>query len=420
MRMRIAPTVLSVMLSGAAVAAPTTVRVSVASDGAEPDGPSYPEAITPDGRFIVYLSYATNLVADDTNNLRDIFIHDQVTGSVERVNVASDGKQANGESYSGRVNADGRFVVFESRASNLVDGDTNASVDVFVRDRKLGLTERVSVDPVSGASGGYLPDVSGDGRYVVFSSSAITGGAQQVYRYDRHLSLLEMVSVSANGDQANGLSWYPSVTESGDLIVFSSYASNLVAGDTNAREDVFLRSMSAGTTTRLSVNGFTQGNGRSHSPRINATGEVVVFTSYATNLSPIDTNPHPDVYKADVATGDLSVVSASGPTISNGWSINPHVDYSGVYVTFISTATNFQKDMNDLQDVYVSPSVSTSSASPEIVSLTWNGRQLSRPSGGEGAVSYGAEYMLFGSDDPNVVVDDTNGVSDVFVRGPNH
>jgi surface antigen len=150
-------------------------------------------SISNDGRFVAFESYATNLVPGDTNALVDVFVRDRQAATTERVSVSSTGIQGNDESYSGVVSDDGRFVAFMSRASNLVSGDTNGSYDAFLRDRQSGSTERESLSS-SGAQGNgdtYLNSMSSDGRYVVFSSLATnlaqgdTNGVYDVFARDR-------------------------------------------------------------------------------------------------------------------------------------------------------------------------------------------------------------------------------------------
>ena len=178
-------------VAGPAGAAGITERVSIASDGTQGNGASIEAAISADGRYVAFQSPASNLVAFDTNSLSDIFVRDRQTGTTERVSVATDGTQANGLSEQTEISADGRYVAFKSFASNLVAGDTNGTADVFVRDLVDDTTERVSVGTAGGQSSGLSeqPAISGDGRYVAFQS----------------------------------------------------FGSNLVAGDTNGLEDIFVR-----------------------------------------------------------------------------------------------------------------------------------------------------------------------------------
>src|SRR5438093_1242029 len=166
-------TLLSV-LWGRPATAQTTERVSVASDGTQANGGNADSAISADGHFVAFRSFATNLVPGDTNAVEDIFVHDRVTGATERASVASDGTQGNGASTTPAISADGRFVAFTSLASNLVAGDTNGALDVFVHDRATGETIIASIasDGTRGNGSSSRPSLSADGRFVAFTSSA--------------------------------------------------------------------------------------------------------------------------------------------------------------------------------------------------------------------------------------------------------
>src|SRR5438132_6140403 len=173
--------VLLTALWGRSAGAQTTERVSVASDGTtEGNDASLGSALSADGRFVAFDSAATDLVAGDTNLVSDVFVHDRQTGTTERVSVASDGAQGNGSSgllsfaFSPALSADGRFVAFVSFATNLVAGDTNGATDVFVHDRQTGTTERVSVasDGTQGNAASTGAALSADGRFVAFHSTA--------------------------------------------------------------------------------------------------------------------------------------------------------------------------------------------------------------------------------------------------------
>jgi len=170
-----------------------TTRVSVASDGGQGNGDSRYSSISADGRYVAFRSWASNLVGGDTNSEQDIFVHDRQTGQTTRVSVASDGGQGNYDSQYPSISADGRYVAFDSWASNLVGGDTNGGPDVFVHDRQTGQTARVSVasDGGQGNDGSYWPSISADGRYVAFYSWASnlvggdTNGCCDIFVHDR-------------------------------------------------------------------------------------------------------------------------------------------------------------------------------------------------------------------------------------------
>jgi Tol biopolymer transport system component len=269
-----------------------TERVSVASDGTQATV-SFGPAISGDGRYVAFWSDATNLVAGDTNGAWDVFVHDRVTGVTERVSVASDGTQANSFSFGTAISADGRYVGFIGSASNLVPGDTNSSWDTFVHDRVTGTTVRVSVasDGSQGNQNSYSPSFSADGRYVAFESGAsnfVPGAtrAGDIFVHDLVTGATERVSVSSNGTQANGFSSGPSISLDGRYVTFHSAASNLVAGDTNNAEDVFLHDRVARITERISVAADGgQATTDSYGPSVSADGRYVAFLSYARLVS---------------------------------------------------------------------------------------------------------------------------------------
>src|SRR3990170_4575657 len=245
------------------IAAPgTTERASVSTAGAQGDAISGYPAISGDGRYVAFRSAASNLVPGDDNAVQDIFVHDRQTGATERVSVTSAGGQATNYSDEPAISGDGRYVAFRSPATNLVAADTNALSDVFVHDRQTGATERVSVTSAGGqGSGGhsYEPSVSDDGRYVAFRSRATnlvagdTNGTDDVFVRDRQTGVTVRVSVDSSGVQGNGGSYEPSVSGDGRYVAFRSVASNLVPGDDNAVQDIFVHDRQTGATERVSV-----------------------------------------------------------------------------------------------------------------------------------------------------------------------
>jgi DDE superfamily endonuclease len=214
-----------------------TTRVSVNSRGVQGNGHSYAYSISADGRYVVFDSYATNLVPRDYNHREDVFVHDRVTGMTERVNVDSNGVEANDDSWGGPISADGRFVAFFSWAGNLVPGDTNNTGDVFLRDRVTGKTELISVDPNGGPGDGpsFFSSISADGRYVAFDSTASnlvradTNDVGDIFVRDRQLGQTELVSLDSSRNQGNGGSGFPSISADGAIVAFYSEATNLVS-----------------------------------------------------------------------------------------------------------------------------------------------------------------------------------------------
>jgi Tol biopolymer transport system component len=285
-----------------------TTRVSVSTARVEANGGSFSPALSADGRFVAFLSDASNLVAGDTNGFRDVFVHDRQTGSTTRVSVDSVGVQADVGSYSVAINADGRFVAFHSFADNLVPDDVNETADVFVHDLLTGETTRVSVyDGGAEADGdSFRPAISADGRYVAFDSDSTilvwgdVNFAFDVFVHDRVTNTTRRVSVDDSGGEATGLSQRPSISADGRYVAFYSEASDLVAGDSNGSSDIFVHDRQSGATSRVSVdNGGDQGNADSLRPAISADGHVVAFDSSASNLAAGDSNRFSDVFVRD-------------------------------------------------------------------------------------------------------------------------
>ena len=309
----------------------TTSRVSVDSSGNEGNSASSDPSISSDGRFVAFTSFASNLVSGDTNSAFDIFVHDRQTGTTSRVSVDSSGNEGNSASSDPSISSDGRFVVFGSFASNLVSGDTNGIYDVFVHDRQTGTTSRVSVDS-SGSQGNdlsYNPSISDDGRFVAFGSTAsnlVSGdsnGKYDVFVHDRQTGTTSRVSVDSSGNQGNNHSYYPSISGDNRFVAFYSDASNLVSGDTNSFGDTFVHDRQTGTTSRISVDSSgNEGNSISNNenPSISGDGRFVAFTSYASNLVSGDTNGLPDIFVAEQAVGDppASCDLASGFNVIHG------------------------------------------------------------------------------------------------------
>ena len=361
----------------------TTTRASVDSSGTQANGASYYwPSISADGRYVVFSCSATNLVPGDTNSRSDVFVHDMVSGATTRVSVDSSGTQSNDESQNPSISDDDRYVAFFSTATNLVSGDTNNTWDVFVRDRTSGTTVRASVDSsgTQGNGGSYYPRISASGRYVVFHSGATNlvandtnGGTYDIFVRDLVGNSTRLVSVNSSGTQGNYDSTWGSVSSDGRYVAFASSASNLVSGDANSSNDVFVRDTVSGTTTCTSVNSSgTPGDSTSLYPCMSADGRCVAFASYDADLVPGDTNGTGDIFVSDMVGGSTTRVSVdSSGTQANGASDSPAISADGLHVGFQSGATNLVSgDTNGAGDVFVrdladsSPPVTTISSVP--------------------------------------------------------
>jgi Tol biopolymer transport system component len=356
-----------------------TTRVSVASGGAQANGPSFDPSISADGRYVAFASLATNLVSGDTNNEQDIFVHDRQTGQTTRVSVATGGGQANLASSDPSISADGRYVAFESLASNLVSGDTNNTGDIFVHDRQTGATTRVSIGPggTQANRGSIAPSISADGRYVAFHSDAtnlvsgVTNGTTHIFVHDRQTGVTTRVSVASDGTEGNSVSIKPSISADGRYVAFQSIATNLVSGDTNGTQDIFVHDRQTGQTTRVSVaSDGTEGNSGSLAPSISADGRYVAFQSQANNLVSGDTGFITDVFIHDRQTGVTTRVSiAFDGTEANNESFAPSISADGRYMAFESDATNLiSGDTNSTRDIFIHDK--EDNIAPTVVSIT--------------------------------------------------
>ena len=285
-----------------------TTRVSLTSLGQEASSHCYGSGISDDGRFVSFTGFASNLVPGDINGIFDGFVHDRLTGSTELVSVSSSGAHGDLGSSAGGVSSNGRYVAIEGEATTLVPGDTNASFDVFVHDRLTGLMERVSVDSagVQANHDSFSATTSADGRHVAFTSHAsnlVAGDTNTVvddFVHDRNTGLTERVSVDSAGNQANGGSFHCAISGDGRYVVIESTATNLVPGDTNGQQDIFLRDRATGVTERVSVDTLgVQANGVSERPWVSSSGRYVAFQSLATNLVAGDTNGEQDIFVRD-------------------------------------------------------------------------------------------------------------------------
>jgi Tol biopolymer transport system component len=311
--------------------------------------------MTPDGRFVVFASAASNLVAGDTNGVGDVFVRDRRTGVTELVSVGPKGVQGDGDSNFGgiatapAISDDGRYVAFKSDASNLVKGDRNDLTDVFVRDRAAGTTERISGD-----GGGDNPGISPDGNFVAFETFDFDGDfAQDIYLRNRATGTIERISVSHDSSEVFGTSEDP-VVAIGPVVAFASSAPNLVPDDGQSNVDVFVRDLSGPSpmTERVSVSSDGEPAGEfdtSRNPAITPDGRFVAFQSDAQNFTAVpQTRFFSDVFVRDRQAGTTVLASPNGAGgEASGQSEDPEISADGRFVAFASFASDLIADAPD-------------------------------------------------------------------------
>jgi Tol biopolymer transport system component len=390
----------------------TTTRVSVSAAGAQGNGSSDGAAVSADGRFVAFESIVS-FAPDDTNGERDIYIRDRVNGTTQRVSLGSSVVQAvGGPSVEPAISSDGRFVAFTSWATNLVLDDTNGFRDIFIRDRGIPTTFRVSVGFDGKPANDYSvhPSISADGRYVVFESYATnivagdTNNSPDIFLHDRKTLTTVRVSVATGGAQAAGPSVTPRISADGRTVVFKSDAANLVPGDTNKLADIFARDLDTGTTTRVSVGtGGVQSNGYNNHPVVSGDGRFVAFYADGSNFQ---AGAGKGTYVHDRQTGVTSALFAiaSGGNLPVGTpaaisSDGQQVCVVGVDKPGIIEATLINRQT--LAKTRVSVSTSGDAANIDIADCSLNA---------DGTI------VGYSTAATNLVPSDTNQARDVFVR----
>jgi Tol biopolymer transport system component len=420
--------------SPAALAHPpgVTELVSVSNTGVAGDADSSLASISGDGRYVAFWSFASNLVPSDTNGTSDVFVRDRVAGTIERVSVDSRERQAAGGDQGGVLDTnfgrpvitpDGRFVAFASSATNLVRRDRNNAVDIFLRDRVAGTTERVTMASrkVEANSESSVPAISPDARFIAFRSFADnlvpddTNFTADVFLLDRQAGTTVRVSVTSTGQQADNASGSPAITPDGRFVVFESSASNLVPGEPeDFASDVYLRDVQAGTTEGISTptTGFVR---HSVAPTISADGRFVAFQSWDGGLVPGDTNDRYDIFVFDRATGTyerVSIDSAGGQADDD--SLGPAMTPDGRFVAFTSLAENLVPgDGNFDSDVFVHDRVTHTTVR---ASVRTDGTEIGFELGsGNPSLSTDGQVVAFDSEGA-LVPQDTGFPVDVFVH----
>ncbi len=356
-------------------------RVSVKPGGGNPAGDSLEASVSANGRYVAFDSTAVDLVAGDTNGVRDIFVYDRQTDTTTRVSVSSSSVQANGRSIVSDISDDGRYIVFSSRATNLTSDTYPALIvdpnnpptlvqpqQIFLRDTVNNTTTLISKagglasSTAAANSESITPMISTNSQYVIYSSIATdllpgdTDSFSDIYRYDILSGTTTLVSVNNSGAKGNAKSLEPTISGDGQLVAFSSDASNLGGPANDQNRDVFLRNISAGTTTPVTLGGTAaSGFTDSQEPIVSEDGSFIVFESFREDLVASDNNGIRDIFGYDVQTGAYSLLTLSSDNIqTNDISHEPGVSSDGRFVIFESSATNLVSgDTNGVADVFV-------------------------------------------------------------------
>ena len=399
-----------------------TKLVSKANGGGLGNGGSEETEVSGNGRFVVFESNADNLVNGDSNGRWGIFTFDRRKNKTKLISKGVGGSQANGDSFDPSISLDGRYVLFTSEATNIVNGDGNNRLDVFIFDRKTGKRSRISVSSAEAEASGdsWNASISANGRFVAFGSesddlvASDNNGQTDVFLRDRKKGKTKIISVRSNGAQGDSSSGDSHISANGRFVVFSSDATNLVASDNNGQTDVFLRDRKKGKTKIISVrsNG-KRGNGDSEDPVVSSTGRFVAFASTASNFKNGDTSGE-DVFVHDRATKKTKMVSINSKgRRGNAESANPSISLNGRWVVFQSDAENLvRNDSNLREDVFMRD---RASGKTKRISVKSNGNQGNGDSD-DPWISGDGRWVGFESSAENFVSGD-NGEEDVFIRG---
>ncbi|KAA3604859.1 MAG: hypothetical protein DWQ01_19820 [Planctomycetota bacterium] len=403
---------------------PIIERLSLDSLGIEGNGISNSVSLSRDQRYFVFSSQADNLVAGDNNQAEDVFLRDRILGTTTRVSLTSAGLEAQGDSQEPRISLNGQFVVFTSTAEDLVPGDTNGTWDVFVRDLSSGQTEKISLGDQGqeGTGFSFQPSISEDGRFVSFVSFADnlvpgdSNGSIDLFLHDRLLATTVRISQGLGGQDSNGNS-FGRISANGDFVVLESDASNLVAGDGNGFADIFVWERSTGGMERVNLGpGGVEADGLSFKAWLSSDGNWVCFSSYAGNLTALDSNPDADCFLFDRNSGALELVNRNTRgEQGNDYAAELTCSDDGRYVAFQSDADNLADGILDQwSNVFVRDRQSGVTVLANLNDSGEYGTSSSYvtfpvidPSGG---------VVCFASTASNLVANDQNDVLDIFLR----
>ena len=335
------------------------VKISAAPVGAPGTGDSRSASVSGDGRFVAYASASSNLVEGDTNGKQDIFLQDRAAGTTKRISLGAGGVQGDGDSYAPYVSFDGTYVLFTSKAKNLVSNDTNFYEDLFLYDARSDAVQRIAqyVPGSEFAGAGSSYQMSGDGRYVVYAGRKESQGTCDIWLLDRRSGTVRLV--------AKQLYIYEtfrsrlSISADGRFVAFDSFSKEIVPDDAGSNysykyRDVYLYDAALNEMKKISrAPDGTTGNNYSYYPAISADGNYVAYLSKASNIISADTKPSQDVYVYARQTGTTELVSLNSAGAQPGVdAYDPSISADGRYVSFHTDGAYDETDTGRT-DVYV-------------------------------------------------------------------
>lgn len=380
------------------------------------------QSLSANGRYLLFKSTATNFVPGDTNGLADLFVRDSKTSLIRRVNTSSSGEQANGESGDFALSGSGRYVVFSSLATNLVPNDTNGVRDVFVKDLVSDSTVRVSMHSdgaqsvVDNEFEGMPTSISADGRYVAFLTferllPRDNNIHNDIYVKDMVTGALDLVSTAGDESLANFRNHHPFISANGRYVVFASQGSNFVPEDTDIGLDVYIkdrvtRQIRLASATAAGV----RANNVSEKPVVSADGRYVAFVSYSHDLALPFNAANPDVYIKDMQTGAVQRAQADGNTLLGAIGTEPAISSDGRYLAF--QLSFYSQATGAMMRLY-----KRNLATGELTRLDRTSSGTMQISGGIYApsVSDDGRFVSGHSTNGNITLNDWNGLQDLFV-----
>jgi Tol biopolymer transport system component len=409
-----ASALLTLIPAAARAATPTTTRASVSSTSAEADNSSSDPTVSADGRYVVFASYASNLVAGDTNGSLDIFVRDRQTGQTTRVDVGPAGEQANGSQPT--MTPDARYVAFVStQPAALVPGTTATGTQLFLLDRSTGAL-RMLPSPPAGFTGPAAPRIDDDGGRIVYRASG--GGVNGAFVVDTASGTTTRADALPDGTPGNGGDGFeavdPAISGDGNWVAFTTDSTNLVAPDTNGFRDVIARDLRSGAFTRVSTSSSNgESNLHSSTPALDRDGCLIAFYSTASNLVQGDSGGVSKTYVRDRCAGQTEYASLSNAGVSGGSATPIQISEDGCRIVFPASSAIVSPAPGSGNGAVVRDRCAgttsrvdlSTSGDPGTGSVT----QVSI-SGGTG------RYVAFTTSAANLVAGDANGTADVFVR----